>query len=78
MTIAELCLLAALVLTIAAIAPAKLDGGRNMTTPIHATGFLYARSSGPVARRPLNSYEASRFSPPLCCWRRCAPCRRAW
>jgi uncharacterized MAPEG superfamily protein len=50
-TIADLCLLAAVVLTIAAIAPAKLDGGKqfdnaNPRDPAFYTPGLRARSQG--------------------------------
>nr|WP_294528892.1 MAPEG family protein [uncultured Rhodopila sp.] len=62
MTIADLCLLAAVVLTIATIAPAKLDGGREYdnANPRDA-GFykpgLRARAQG----AHLNGYEAFPF-----------------
>jgi uncharacterized MAPEG superfamily protein len=62
MTIAELCLIAAVILTIAAIAPAKLNGGReydngNPRDPKFYTPGLRARSQG----AHLNSYEAFPF-----------------
>ncbi len=62
MTIAELCLLAAVILTIAAIAPAKLSGVRdydnaNPRDPRFYTPGLRARSQG----AHLNSYEAFPF-----------------
>jgi uncharacterized MAPEG superfamily protein len=62
MTIAELCLLAAVVLTIASIAPAKLSGAReydnaNPRDPRFYTPGLRARSQG----AHLNGYEAFPF-----------------
>ena len=59
MTIAELCLLAVVVLTIASIAPAKLSGARdydnaNPRDPGFYTAGLRARSQG----AHLNGYEA--------------------
>jgi uncharacterized MAPEG superfamily protein len=62
MTIAELCLLAAVVLTILSIAPAKLSGVRdydnaNPRDPRFYTPGLRARSQG----AHLNGYEAFPF-----------------
>ena len=62
MTIADLCLFAAVILTIASIAPAKLDGGReydnaNPRDPRFYTPGLRARSQG----AHLNGYEAFPF-----------------
>ena len=62
MTIAELCLLAAVVLTILSIAPAKLSGRReydngNPRDPRFYTPGLRARSQG----AHLNGYEALPF-----------------
>ncbi|WP_428533817.1 MAPEG family protein [Rhodopila sp.] len=62
MTIAELCLLAVVVLTIASIAPAKLSGARefdnaNPRDPGFYTSGLRARSQG----AHLNGYEAFPF-----------------
>jgi uncharacterized MAPEG superfamily protein len=61
-TIAELCLLAAVILTIASIAPAKLDGLReydnsNPRDPRFYTPGLRVRSQG----AHLNGYEAFPF-----------------
>ncbi len=62
MTIADLCLLAAVILTIATIAPAKLDGGReydnaNPRDPGFYKPGLRTRSQG----AHLNGYEAFPF-----------------
>ncbi len=62
MTIADLCLLAAVILTIAAIAPAKLNGAREYNNayprdPGFYTAGLRARSQG----AHLNGYEAFPF-----------------
>ncbi len=62
MTIADLCLLAAVILTIASIAPAKLSGAReydnaNPRDPRFYTPGLRARSQG----AHLNGYEAFPF-----------------
>jgi uncharacterized MAPEG superfamily protein len=62
MTIADLCLLAAVVLTILSISPAKLSGGRaydnaNPRDPGFYTPGLRARSQG----AHLNGYEAFPF-----------------
>jgi uncharacterized MAPEG superfamily protein len=62
MTIAELCLLAAVILTILSILPAKLDGRRaydngNPRDPGFYTPGLRARSQG----AHLNGYEAFPF-----------------
>lgn len=62
MTIAELCLPAAIVLVIASIAPAKLDGARqydnaNPRDPKFYTPGLRARSQG----AHLNGYESFPF-----------------
>jgi uncharacterized MAPEG superfamily protein len=62
MTIAELCLLAAVILTIASIAPAKLNGPReydngNPRDPAFYTPGLRARSQG----AHFNGYEAFPF-----------------
>jgi uncharacterized MAPEG superfamily protein len=62
MTIAELCLLAAVILTIASIAPAKLDGAReydnaNPRDPRFYTPGLRAWSQG----AHFNGYEAFPF-----------------
>ena len=62
MTIADLCLLAAVILTIASIAPAKLDGRRqydnaNPRDQRFYTPGLRARSQG----AHLNGYEAFPF-----------------
>jgi uncharacterized MAPEG superfamily protein len=62
MTIAELCILAAVVLAIASILPAKLDGRReydnaNPRDPRFYAPGLRARSQG----AHLNGYEASPF-----------------
>ena len=62
MTIADLCLLAAVLLTIASIAPAKLDGLReydngNPRDPRFYTPGLRARSQG----AHLNGYETFPF-----------------
>jgi uncharacterized MAPEG superfamily protein len=61
-TIADLCLLAAVILTIASIAPAKFDGGRtydnaNPRDPAFYTPGLRARSQG----AHLNGFEAFPF-----------------
>jgi uncharacterized MAPEG superfamily protein len=61
-TIADLCLLAAVILTIATIAPAKLDGGReydnaNPRDPGFYKPGLRTRSQG----AHLNGYEAFPF-----------------
>ncbi len=62
MTIADLCLLASVILTIASIMPAKLDGGRaydngNPRDPRFFTPGLRTRSQG----AHLNGYEAFPF-----------------
>jgi uncharacterized MAPEG superfamily protein len=62
MTIADLCLPAAIVLIIASIAPAKLDGGKtydnaNPRDPKFYTSGLRARSQG----AHLNGYESFPF-----------------
>ncbi len=62
MTIADLCLLAAVILTIASIAPAKLNGAREYNNayprdPGFYTAGLRARSQG----AHLNGYEAFPF-----------------
>jgi len=62
MTIADLCLLAAVVLTILSIAPAKINGERqydnaNPRDPSFYTPGLRARSQG----AHLNGYEAFPF-----------------
>lgn len=62
MTIADLCLLAAVILTIVSIMPAKLDGAReydngNPRDPRFYTPGLRARSQG----AHLNGYEAFPF-----------------
>lgn len=62
MTIAELCLLAAVILTVLSILPAKLDGAReydnaNPRDPRFYTSGLRARSQG----AHLNGYEAFPF-----------------
>ena len=62
MTIADLCLLAAVILTILSISPAKLSGGRtydnaNPRDPGFYTPGLRARSQG----AHLNGYEAFPF-----------------
>ena len=62
MTIADLCLLAAVILTIASIAPAKLNGARTYDNayprdPRFYTAGLRARSQG----AHLNGYEAFPF-----------------
>ncbi len=62
MTIAELCLLAAVILTILSIAPAKFSGARdydnsNPRDPRFYTSGLRARSQG----AHLNGYEAFPF-----------------
>ena len=62
MTIADLCLLAAVILTILSILPAKLDGRReydngNPRDPRFYTAGLRARSQG----AHLNGYEAFPF-----------------
>jgi uncharacterized MAPEG superfamily protein len=62
MTIADLCLLAAVILTIVSIMPAKLDGVReydnaNPRDPRFYTPGLRARSQG----AHLNGYEAFPF-----------------
>ena len=62
MTIADLCLLAAVILTIASIAPAKLNGAReydnaNPRDPGFYTAGLRARALG----AHLNGYEAFPF-----------------
>jgi uncharacterized MAPEG superfamily protein len=62
MTIADLCLLAAVILTIASILPAKLDGRReydnsNPRDPRFYTQGLRARAQG----AHLNGYEAFPF-----------------
>ena len=62
MTIADLCLLAAVILTIVSIMPAKLDGGReydnaNPRDPRFYAPGLRARSQG----AHLNGFEAFPF-----------------
>jgi uncharacterized MAPEG superfamily protein len=62
MTIADLCLLAAVILTVASILPAKLDGRReydnaNPRDPRFYTPGLRARAQG----AHLNGYEAFPF-----------------
>jgi uncharacterized MAPEG superfamily protein len=62
MTIADLCLLASVILTIASIVPAKLNGSReydngNPRDPRFYTPGLRARSQG----AHLNGYEAFPF-----------------
>jgi len=62
MTIADLCLLAAVILTIVSIGPAKMSGARNYDNrnprdPAFYTPGLRARSQG----AHLNGYEAFPF-----------------